>query len=129
MLVGRQVIPDGQPWQRHVLLRGGGITVERYLSRRMLRPGRCHFCCRCRAGPCFRMGQGSSSVNRVLRSRCGGPALPILRPYKLYSAPAWPVLPPRKAPDPACCHPEPAFGDLELCRGCYDGLEPDTWRR
>ncbi|PSC70602.1 hypothetical protein C2E20_5946, partial [Micractinium conductrix] len=74
-----EVIPDGQPWQRHVLLRGGGITVERYLSRRMLRPGRCHFCC-------------------------------------------------RKAPDPACCHPEPAFGDLELCRGCYDGLEPDTWR-
>lgn len=41
-----QALPEGEPWQRHVVLNGGDVTVEQWLSRRMLRQGRCHFCCR-----------------------------------------------------------------------------------
>ena len=40
-----QGLPPGEPWQRHVLLAGSSITIEQWLGRRMLRPGRCHFCC------------------------------------------------------------------------------------
>lgn len=48
-------MPAGEPWQRGVLLKalspaGGqfratGVTLERWQQRRMLRAGRCHFCC------------------------------------------------------------------------------------
>ncbi len=41
-----QVLPPGEPWQRRVLLKGSAITLEQWQARRMLRRGRCHFCCR-----------------------------------------------------------------------------------
>ena len=40
-----QALRPGEPWQRHVLLKGSGtVTLERWLARRMLLPGRCHNC-------------------------------------------------------------------------------------
>jgi hypothetical protein len=47
-----QALPPGEPWQRHVLLKAptwdglSGATLEGWLARRVLRHGRCHFCCR-----------------------------------------------------------------------------------
>lgn len=40
-----QALGAGEPWQRRVLLSGSSITLEQWLGRRMLRRGRCLFCC------------------------------------------------------------------------------------
>ncbi|KAL4437091.1 hypothetical protein ABPG75_004230 [Micractinium tetrahymenae] len=39
-------LPAGEPWQCRVLLKGSAVTLEQWEARRMLRPGRCHFCCK-----------------------------------------------------------------------------------
>lgn len=49
-----QGLPPGEPWQRHVLLSRSSITVEQWLGRRMLRHGRCHFCCAAEPDPACR---------------------------------------------------------------------------
>ena len=46
-----QGLAPGEPWQRHVLLAGSSIPVEQWLARRMLRHGRCHFCCNAEPEP------------------------------------------------------------------------------
>jgi len=44
-LTGLQGLPGGDAWQRQVLLCNSRISLDRWLSRRMLRHGCCHFCC------------------------------------------------------------------------------------